>query len=355
MTWAFAASLAGKVMISSTLLLLSALLAPWAVGASDWLQPDPAQPIPRWGLRSGLQFAIHPAGFTDGEGGPRGLIRLGYPTLLDGSHDLINFIAIEPIVDGQRGFSELEWSTLDQTTGKRLWTAPADLLRSQAPDAAELRVTVFVERFENGAHVRLDLTQLIDAPNELRLTIHAEHDSAPIQTCILTATMGNKSRTRVLLLQNGPVSSLQLWPDYRDSHFTPHAEFALHQLPRAANGDVLIPIWNDEPDPAAIQPFGRAHFWDYRGSKVTQYWRNPAETVSPELACAVNGRYTYWMSQRPIPGGISFENFELRAPFQSGQTFIFGITRNPLPSSLQSNSPMRTSMPAPSPSGQIDN
>ena len=36
---------------------------------------------------------------------------------------------------------------------------------------------------------------------------------------------------------------------------------------------------------------------------------------------------TYWMSDRPIPGGIAFENFELREPFRSGQTFGFGITR----------------------------
>jgi hypothetical protein len=311
------------------MVVLSLSLAPLATRASVWLQPDPSQP--RWGLQSGLQFAIHPSGFTEGDGGPRGLIRLGYPTLPDGSHDLINYIAVEPIVEGQRGFSELEWSAVDRTTGKRFWTAPADLHRALPPDAVELRITVFVERFENGAHVRLDLAQHADAPNELRLTILAEEDSAAIQTCILTATMGNKGRTRVLLLQNGPVSSLQLWPDYREPHFTAHAVFPLHQLPRSANGDVLVALWNDERDPAAIRPFGRPHFWDYRGSKVTQYWRKPAGTIDPELVCAVNGRYTYWMSQRPIPGGISFENFELRAPFQSGQTFVFGITPDPMP------------------------
>jgi hypothetical protein len=30
--------------------------------------------------------------------------------------------------------------------------------------------------------------------------------------------------------------------------------------------------------------------------------------------------------QQPIPGGISFENFELREPFRDGQTSVFGIT-----------------------------
>ena len=90
---------------------------------------------------------------------------------------------------------------------------------------------------------------------------------------------------------------------------------------------MLVSILNDEEKPWEVQPFGRPHFWDYRGVKMTQYWRKLAAEVTPKLTCAVNGRYTYWGSQRPIPGGISFENFELREPFRSGQTFIFGIRK----------------------------
>jgi hypothetical protein len=45
------------------------------------------------------------------------------------------------------------------------------------------------------------------------------------------------------------------------------------------------------------------------------------------LHVAVNARYTYWQSSRPIPGGVAFENFELRERFYEGQVFIFGITR----------------------------
>jgi hypothetical protein len=77
------------------------------------------------------------------------------------------------------------------------------------------------------------------------------------------------------------------------------------------------------------------HFWDYHSAKVTQYWRKPADEIHPDLVCAANGRYTYWLSQRPIPGGISFENLELREPFRSGQTFGFGFTRQALPSAKQ--------------------
>ncbi len=42
---------------------------------------------------------------------------------------------------------------------------------------------------------------------------------------------------------------------------------------------------------------------------------------------AVNARYVYWRSRRPIPGGISFENVEMRERFQPGQQVIFGVTR----------------------------
>jgi hypothetical protein len=139
--------------------------------------------------------------------------------------------------------------------------------------------------------------------------------------------MGNKARARTIQLADGSVSSLHLYPDYRGRDFAPHRFFALKRLLRTAGGDVLVPMMTDEENLAAVQPFGRPHFWDYRGVKVTQYWRKPAAEVTDDLTCAVNGRFMYWGSRQPIPGGISFENFELREPFRSGRTVIFGITR----------------------------
>ena len=38
-------------------------------------------------------------------------------------------------------------------------------------------------------------------------------------------------------------------------------------------------------------------------------------------------RVRYWRSRHPIPGGIAFENFELRERFHDGQRSVFGITR----------------------------
>ena len=78
----------------------------------------------------------------------------------------------------------------------------------------------------------------------------------------------------------------------------------------------------------AVADVGKGRgFWQYRGEKVTQYWRKPAAELHDDLQCAVNGRYTYWMSRRPLPGGVAYENFELTESFRDGQQFIFGVTR----------------------------
>ena len=336
---------------SSALRILASLILEMMVFTTvssaevKWIRAGQTTNAPVWGIEGGLQFALHPAGWAGRNGGPRGLIRIGYPTLTNGAYDLINFIAVEPIVNGEKGFSELERSAYDNQPGKVLWTgrkSEPDLahpfldpgeITSPAPGVEQLKVMVRVERFDNGAHVRLYLLQRSDQPGELRLVLEAEEDSALMESCILTATMGNKARARLLFLEDGAVSSLQLYPEYRAEHFAPHEIFRLERLPRASNGDVLVSIMNDESNPAGVRPFGRPHFWDYLGRKVTQYWRKPKEEITPELVCAVNGRFTYWGSRQPIPGGISFENFELREPFESGRTFVFGITRR-LPGEL---------------------
>ena len=191
--------------------ILLACAGPMSVGpqtqlpGAEWIQTDQ----PRWGLQGGLQFAIHPAGFGGRNGGPRGLIRVGAPVLPDGGHALVNFIAVEPVVAGKRGFSELEESPLDQTQGKRFW-AEAARKSSPAPGVEQLEVPLNIETFASGARVRLVISQRSDAPDEMRLTVHTPPGSAPVETCILRATMGNMVRTRRLWLQDEVLSSLQL-------------------------------------------------------------------------------------------------------------------------------------------------
>ena len=296
----------------------AARAAEWARGGEDGKQA-------LWGVRGGLQFAISPASY-----GPRGLIRILYPTLPDGRYDLINFIAVEPIVRGKRAFSELEPSKLDGMAGKRLWVDTDQMRGKLSPPGAEvqsLQVVVHVEQFENGAHVRLIVRQRSDRPDEIAITVEAEADSAPMEYCILTATMGNRARTRLLWLKDEAVSSLALYRDYKGPGFADHTMYPLPRLGVTREGDLLVAVTTDEPRPADARPFAGTDSWCYGGFPVTQFWKKAKGTWRDDVHVAVNARYTYYGTDGPIPGGVAFENFELRERFHPGQTFVFGVTR----------------------------
>jgi hypothetical protein len=320
---------------------VAALLAAAAsdLPAADWVRAGLNTNQPVWGLVGGLQFAMHPGGFRGRDGGPRGLLRLGYPVLTNEGYDLINFIAIEPIVQGRRGFSELEHSRLDNAPGKRFWAdAPTNApgpgtvlspgrISQPAPGRELLEVVLRVEKFDNGAHVYLVISQRADQPDEIRFSLHAAADSAPLEYCILTATMGNLARTRQLWLKDEVLSSLKLYPHYRDTGFVDHTIVSLDRLLATSAKEIVAAITTDEAEPAAVRPFPGTRHWYYGGDQVTQYWKKPANSYRPDLQVAVNARYTYWLSRQPIPGGIAFENFEMRERFFDGQHFVFGITR----------------------------
>jgi hypothetical protein len=106
-----------------------------------------------------------------------------------------------------------------------------------------------------------------------------------------------------------------------------HQVYPLGSLARTRSGEVLVATTTDEEDPAAVFPFPGRRLWHCGGGKVTQYWKKPSGTAQEDVHVAVNARYTYWQTSRPIPGGVAFENFELRERFHEGQAFIFGITR----------------------------
>lgn len=329
----------GRRRLRNSLALSLVLAAASIAGAADWSRPGLSTNQPVWGIRGGLLWAVAPAGFRGRE--PRGLLRLGYPVLPGNRYDLINFIAIEPIVRGRRGFSELERSQLDGVAGKRIRAQrPGDVtdtdlvpgeVRERPDGQEELEVTLQVEKFENGAHVRLAILQRSDRPDELVITVFQEPDSAPLEYCILTATMGNMARTRQLWLKDEVVSSRQVFGAYKDKGFAPHREYSLSRLHRTAAGGVLVAVTNDEENPAAVYPFAGSELWHYAGRKVTQYWARDAGVFRDDLAAVVNGRYTYWRSARPIPGGVAFENFELCERFYDGQRSSFGITRRTPP------------------------
>ena len=164
-----------------------------------------------------------------------------------------------------------------------------------------------------------------DRPYEIGLASFAAPGSKAMARCVLTATMGNYARLRRLHLGKRVILSTELWPRYDGDGFSPSRSFELGELRRTRDGHAIVAASPDEKDPASARYAPGTFFgWKYRGAVATQYWRS--EHPPPALVVRVNGRAKYWASRAPIPGGISFENFELIAPFVSGQEFWFGVS-----------------------------
>ena len=239
----------------------------------------------------------------------------------------------------ERGFSELESSALDGVRGKRFWStdefdateqatatmpAPAAGVVGAVSGVERLTFYVHSEPFDNGAIVSVRVRFRADRPHEVALAAFARTGSAPLAMCVLTATMGNFARLRCLHLRDRIVTPAQLWPGFGGDHFAEHARFGLDELTRTADGGVEVIATPDEPRPhEADYAEGTAEHWKYFGSLAAQGWR--VERPDPALEVLVNARAAYWASSHPIPGGASFENFEVVQPFADGQEATFWI------------------------------
>lgn len=298
-----------------------------------WLRPVADGPAEaRWGHPDGIQIGLHPLR------GPRGLLRVYAPYLGHPRDRLINFVAVEPIPAGasERGFSELEHSDLDDAPGKRFWSAddphvrePRDPLRpargviDQADGVERLTVYVHVEPFANGADVVVRVRFRADRPREVALAAFRRDGSAELDACVLTATMGNFARLRRLHLRERIVTPADLWPGYEGAHFTEHGRAPLADLTRAGSA-ALVWATPDEAAPhTAAYAEDTAHHWKYFGARAVQGWR--VDEPSDDLQLLVNGRWVYWASESPIPGGVAYENLEVLEPFRDGQEFVFWI------------------------------
>ena len=311
-------------------------LAPPVV-EGKWVRPaagDAAQPV--WGVKDGIRVGLWPTP------GPRGLLRIYAPYLGHPPLRMVNFVAVEPIVWEARGLSELEPSALDKVLGKAMWSGDA-MNREPRPrkpwepargtivrvDGVEaLTFFVFVEPFLNGARPIVQVTLREDRPREVGFRVFAAKGSAKMRACVLTATMGNYARLRHLWLKGEVVEATKLWPAPRlNVHgFVRHRQWGLGRMLVAAGQAVAAATPNEATPADATYAESVRPFWRYRGKVATQYWRAPAQRG---LVVRINGRTTYWASQAPIPGGISYENFEMEAPFAEGQALTFGVTPDP--------------------------
>ncbi|MEL7425449.1 MAG: hypothetical protein AAFN81_20840 [Bacteroidota bacterium] len=297
-----------------------------------WRQPKPGG-VPIWGHANGLQIGIAPTR------GPRGLLRLYAPYLGHQEEKMLNFFALEPIASGetQRSFSELEPSAVDDQAGKIFVSSdapPAGAFAANTPmaqgriaqiDGTET-LTVFIrsEPFANGAEVYVRIRFFADQPQEVEVQTFATATSVPLDYLILTATMGNFARLRELRLRDTILHAGGIWPHYQGLHFTNHYRVSFTEMLQDEQGNAYFIAAPDEVDPTAANYASTTNdHWKYYGQVATQYWKlnNPAPTTEG----LVNGRYVYWASHSLIPGGISFENFEIKRPYRLGDTYTFGV------------------------------
>ncbi len=311
---------------------------------SQWIRPTKSNDPLIWGRKDGVVIGLpSDAGLP----GPRGLIRVGVVSAKTGKPELVNFIAIEPVVVGRgsRGdrmaFSELESSELDGgSQGKRLWIADEPTVTSSksSTDSSpgskdhekpieEMSIRIEVERFAaNRAHVYVVATIASDRPEEVRFAVYRYDDGPEIEELTLTATMGNYERLRQLWLKSQIIDSRRLYKSYRGDDFAEHGDYGLKQISRTAHGDAIVFCTSNEKHPEANPDFEAADHWRYGLGRLTQYWRVPSSDIQPNLRVRVNGRRVYWKSQARVGGGVAFENFEIREKYKPGQVFIFGLT-----------------------------
>jgi hypothetical protein len=327
----------------------------------DWIRPPGNQSPPVWGIRGGIVFSLWPyeveTGWPSSRINPRGLIRIGYE--LNGLVYLINFVAVEPVVDGKWEFSEISPSRVDQRWGKLMWAGETEAPGRYSPHAItrgtishplpgdpaieQLSLFIFMEQFLNGAHPYLRVSIRSDRPDEIGFEIFQHANSATMERCALTATMGNYARLRLLHLNDRVVDARELYEDYNGIDFIEKDSFPAREMMRTADGDLIVVADSNESFaelsswPQSPEYLARWS-WRYRPFfQVLQYWRKEGNSHDPSLGVRVNGRAKYWSgaSRNPhhyvdIPGGVSFENFELREKFHPGQKFYFGVTRRSL-------------------------
>lgn len=327
--------------------------------SQPWIRPDHAADEAVWGIENGIVFSLWPYGLEHRNerpygGGPRGLIRVGYQ---NGEETyLMNFLAIEPIVSGKIEFSEISPSAVDGVWGKLLWASDTPEAGSYYPTARargvvsqvggpgeaveELSVYVFMERFVHGAAPYLKLSIRSDRPEELCIQVFHHEDSTPMDRCAITATMGNYSRLRNLHLKGSVVTSTQLYNGFDGIDFIEKDGYPMSQMLEDTDGYLWALATGDETmDDLADWPvdsLARAKMgWKYRAPfKFTQYWKKEKKAADPSLSVRVNGRARYWSGgsrdkshYMRIPGGPSFENFELQEKYIPGQRFYYGLSR----------------------------
>src|SRR5205814_2071268 len=109
--------------------------------------------------------------------------------------------------------------------------------------------------------------------HEVGLRVHASKDSAPMDSCVLSATMGNYARLRRLWLKGEVVDARKLWPEFQADKlgFAPWRAWGRERMFKRGK-EVLVAATSDENEIPAYGPDVLPH-WRYEGKPATQFWR----------------------------------------------------------------------------------
>ncbi|HNW36245.1 MAG TPA: hypothetical protein PKM25_15000, partial [Candidatus Ozemobacteraceae bacterium] len=224
-------------------------------------------------MKNGIIIAVHPFSVDRfGNGGPRGLIRIGCEE--DGKCFLFNFVGIEPLVGFSRGLSELDKGNdgqqgkpfrvssfvqdfkveaADSPLGRILRRVSPFKPRSEfkqeitetppgriyeKPEGRELTFAIQVEPYNNGARPVIEVTLYEKMPQRVRFRVFSAGGSR-MKECALTATMGNLARCRNVWLEQGVVNATRLYAGFRGDGFAERNSYPLKELHRTGAGDVL--------------------------------------------------------------------------------------------------------------------
>ncbi len=304
---------------------------------SKWLMPEDFNNQPAWGINNGIIISTWPGDLGGiGGGGPKGLFRI----YKHGDKGLgwMNFLSLEPTTQNSLpGFSELE-SILFVPNPYANLNNPNSIIDNKLPASYDNLATITNENgieqlnllfgiensFANNGHIYTTAHIRKDKPDEIEFRFYTHDDTAPIKKIRLSSTAGNFNHMKLLYLANEIIDSRNLYEGYQETgkrDFAPWTTFEFNKLKKLSDNSIIVATTRSADDPG--------EFWNdfFTRYELTQYFRKYPGSYDGNEFSAVNAKYVFWHTGKPIPGGVSYENFELNDPiFEQGQQIWFGAT-----------------------------
>lgn len=126
-------------------------------------------------------------------------------------------------------------------------------------------------------------------------------------------------------MPNLGVAADALYFAYTGDDFVEHENYPLDEMLRTRDGGAIVLCTSDEVDPSNAPVTGKQFGTTASPSNSALAGCSPLHRARSSGSRECEAR-VYWASHDPLPGGIAFENFEVRQRYVAAQQFIFRIT-----------------------------